>query len=103
MPSQAWGELRGYGFRSDSPRSTPALFEVADPVPGREDVFAHQLASAPKDHTPRDDDFPRGWTVQNPAGRHPAPEALTCGLCGAIGDEPAHFCAALEVLSSALG
>lgn len=98
MPGQAWEELRGRGFRTDRPRSSPWLFDIA-PVPGRE-VTASELPSAPMDHAPATDDFPPGWTVQSPRARIPAPTTLTCALCGATDDAVQHPCPALSALSA---
>lgn len=99
MPSQAWNELRGLGFRTDTPRSSPGLFDL-DPVPGREGVYAGSLPSAPTDHAPRTDDYPAGWTVQHPYGRVPDPTLLACGVCGAADTAIVHACRVLDALSA---
>lgn len=54
-----------------------------DVSPAREGIYAGDLPSNVKDHTPRHDDFPRGWTVQQPwhHAQYPKPAVMRCTMC----------------------
>lgn len=56
------------------------------PHPARAGIYANQLPSAPKDHAPRIEDFPRGWTAQQPwyHPAYPVPTETRCVLCGDV-------------------
>lgn len=60
------------------------LQDDPDIDPARIGVYAGDLPSAAKDHTPRTDDYPRGWTVQQPwfHPEFPPPAVMRCIRCG---------------------
>lgn len=65
--------------------SRPHPFEVF-PEPARRDVFSNNLPSAPRDHAPAIEDFPRGWTCQQPwyHSAYPVPADNRCVLCAQV-------------------
>lgn len=60
------------------------LREDPDIDPARLGIYAGDLPSAAKDHTPRWEDYPRGWTVQQPwfHPEFPPPAVMRCIRCG---------------------
>lgn len=80
----------------------PSPVERPDPRldPARIGIYAGDLPSAPKDHTPRTNDYPRGWSVQQPwyHPEFPIPANTRCILCG--GRHPVGKCQVEKALVS---
>lgn len=68
--------------------------------PARIGIFAGDLPSNPKDHTPRTNDYPRGWTTQQPwyHPQYPRPAGMRCTLCARTHEPGA--CGVVKVLVS---
>lgn len=66
----------------------------------RQGIYAGDLPSAAKNHTPHTNDFPRGWTVQQPwhHAEFPLPAAVRCTVCAQ--SHSAGSCEVVKVLVS---
>lgn len=66
-------KLSGRTFRQEDP----------DVDPARLGIYATDLPSAAKNHTPHTNDFPRGWTIQQPwfHPEFPLPADVRCTMC----------------------
>lgn len=80
----------------------PSPVDRPDPSldPARIGIYAGDLPSAAKDHAPRMEDYPRGWTAQQPwyHAEFPIPANVRCILCA--GSHPVGKCQVEKALVS---